>query len=139
MWTPPAVWSEAAGREAVRERSFGRCEGCPCHRGESFQHRVKKGQGGLWSPSNGIRLCGSGTTGCHGDVEHNPEIAYLLGLGCKSTDDASAVPAYLHTPYGTGWWLLNHDGSITYVDIEQLTLEQLDAAVWWDRTRRHAA
>lgn len=124
--------SEAHGRAVVRERSGGRCEGCRCCTATSWQHRVKRGQGGSWSPSNGIDLCGSGTTGCHGDIEHNPDWAYLLGTGLRSGADVSTEPAYLHTIAGTGWWLLNEDGTYTRVDEDDITHDKHEAARRWD-------
>lgn len=70
-----------------RERCF-RC-GVPCRpwergRSWSIHHRRPRGSGGTsvdWVglPSNGILLCGTGTTGCHGWVESHREDARALG------------------------------------------------------------
>ena len=130
--------NEALAREIVDARAYGRCEGCRCCPGRTFQHRRKRSQGGLWLPSNGVRLCGSGTTGCHGDVDtYFPAIGRLLGLGLGRGDDERQTPAYLHSVAGSGWWLLNDDGTLTYVDVDEITPEQLTAAEWWDKDRPH--
>lgn len=53
--------------------------------GWSLHHRKPRGMGGskaAWasSPANGLVLCGSGTTGCHGWVESHRDEAYARGL-----------------------------------------------------------
>ncbi len=50
----------------------------------SIHHRVPRGMGGsklrwIGQASNGLTLCGTGTTGCHGDVESNRDVAYKKG------------------------------------------------------------
>lgn len=74
------TWSEQAGRAYVYARSQGRCEVCGIHGAHTFHHRLKKGQGGTWAPSNGLHVCGDGTRFCHGWIEANPAHAMLLGL-----------------------------------------------------------
>jgi hypothetical protein len=67
---------------------------------------------------NGVPLCGSGTTGCHGWAEHHPILAELLGWRLASGSE-----------YGEPWWNLQRwcrwailDGcpSILYVDDMEL-------------------
>lgn len=53
----------------------------------SMHHRLPGQMGGdtrsYWHPSRLMLLCGSGTTGCHGRVESNRAMAYMLGLLVK--------------------------------------------------------
>lgn len=80
--------------DLIFERAQSRCELCGVgiHRHEgrgywwSVHHREPKGMGGaarspyLGLASNGLLLCGSGTTGCHGWVEAHRDDALALGL-----------------------------------------------------------
>jgi len=52
-------------RQLVYERSEQVCERC-CRNGPylSVHHRLKRGQGGGWTPQNCVLLCGTGTSGC---------------------------------------------------------------------------
>ena len=43
-------------------------------------------------PSNLLSLCGSGTTGCHGDIESNRTLAYEKGWIVKRDHDAAETP-----------------------------------------------
>lgn len=52
-----------------------------------MHHRKKRSQGGLWIPSNVVALCGHGTSGCHGWVEHNPNAAELEGFHVRPWQD----------------------------------------------------
>lgn len=54
-------------------------------------HRKLRSQGGDEKHWNIIRLCGSGTTGCHGLVHAHPELAYECGLLVHSWDDPREV------------------------------------------------
>lgn len=64
-------------RKIVRTRDGHRCQMCGCSivdQPSSIHHRRRRGMGGsalLERPSNLVRLCGTGTTGCHGFVESN--------------------------------------------------------------------
>ena len=67
------------------------------------------------APSNGIVLCGSGTTGCHGEIESNREDGRRLGFLVASHDDPELVPV-LNWHHGTaflstagGWWPIGRD------------------------------
>lgn len=63
---------EQRARDLVYGRSGGVCElqivGVCLGRATNWHHRLARSQGGLWQASNGIHVCGSGTTGCHGAV-----------------------------------------------------------------------
>jgi hypothetical protein len=54
------------------------CELCGKRRSESCHHAVPRGKGGddVWE--NMVALCGSGTTGCHGEVETSREARHRL-------------------------------------------------------------
>jgi hypothetical protein len=106
------VWSEDAGRQAVAERSGGQCElGCGWPM-ESWGHRQRRSQGGLWAPWNGLGLCGDGTRGCHGRLEGDPVLAAGGGWEVPSHADPATVPVWLATTEGAGWWLLGEmDGA----------------------------
>jgi len=104
---------EDAARRIVRIRDGHRCQLC----GQSvlnipsaIHHRRRKGMGGsalLESPSNLIRVCGSGNTdGCHGRVHGNPEWAHQAGWLLWETDDPQDTPILtIH-----GWVYLLRDG-----------------------------
>lgn len=100
--------SETRLRAQIAERSLGRCEIVGCsRRAESVHHRIKRSHGGLWTLDNCLHVCGSGTTGCHGRIEHEPLLALTLGYGLQTGEDPAVVPAYLNLA-GTwiSWWIL---------------------------------
>lgn len=113
--------SEARARQLVRARSAGRCElqhPTACRGGaDGVHHRVKRGQGGLWSPANLLDACGSGTTGCHGWTEAHPTLAGELGWALPSYADPLTTPCWLGwSVNGAGWWLLDADGCMAWCD-----------------------
>lgn len=96
---------EREARRIVAERCGGRCERCgvpqyTCH------HRRKKSQGGPWSPSNLLAVCGHGTAGCHGEIEANPMWAHARGLWLRAGELPEVTPVEL---FGR-WVLLTDDG-----------------------------
>lgn len=104
--------NEQQARRIVAERAKGRCELCGISEGErplTFSHRMPKGLGGNWYPSNGLRACGSGTTGCHGWIEHHPADAAAAGWRITRPESPYTSPAFLVLPW-PGWWLLDDDG-----------------------------
>lgn len=102
--------AEAAARRVVRARSGGLCEVCGRAPATNWHHRVGRAHGGPWSPENGLDLCGSGTTGCHGRITVSPALAYERGWSVRSTHDPAGQPVWLA---GRGWSYLRADGSIT--------------------------
>ncbi|MEU1550276.1 HNH endonuclease [Nocardia sp. NPDC005745] len=95
--------NESLCRHIVTERCGGQCERCRAP-GVTMHHRWKRGQGGPWTPSNVIALCGSGTTGCHGWVEHNPAAAHESGLWLFNGEhDTQRQRVWLRSP----WTLLD--------------------------------
>jgi len=100
---------EAKTRQLVAARSGGWCELCGTVRAESVHHRRKRSQGGPWSASNCVHVCGDGVRGCHGWAEHNPDAAAAEGFHLRPGDDPAAVPIVsgFH-----GRVLLSDDGGI---------------------------
>lgn len=99
-------------RGLLDTRSQFLCEVCWRALSTNTHHRRPRGMGGSKDPVtdsvvNLLRLCGSGTTGCHGWIEAHREQSYDLGLLVRRTvSDIAAVPVKLHH----GWCLLTQDG-----------------------------
>lgn len=113
--TPSTVSPEV--RSLCLVRAGFRCEYChgPLDgvHGYSLQHRKARGMGGsrdhaLAQPPNLLVLCGSGVTGHHGWVEHNPATAYDLGLALRTGWDPEQTP---YRDQNGVWRLLLLDGS----------------------------
>jgi len=83
-------------RPIVEDRSGGWCEvhipGVCEKRATNMHHRWAEGQGGPSTPENLIHLCGSGTTGCHGHIEHNRAQGYAKGWLVHTGVDPSTIP-----------------------------------------------
>lgn len=92
-------------RNLVVERAQGCCELCSVQlhdgvewiRDHSFHHRRPRRAGGSRlastnAPSNILLLCGSGTTGCHGQVETNRKRALAHGWLLHAQQDPTSVP-----------------------------------------------
>lgn len=100
-------------RTLLEQRSGGVCEVCARQMATNTHHRRPRGMGGSRDPItdsvvNLLRLCGSGTTGCHGWIESHRECSYDLGLLVRRTvSDIAAVPATL----AVGRVLLCPDGT----------------------------
>lgn len=83
----------------IREKKCRECRLCGTGRSVNAHHLIPRSQGGIWTESNIVGLCGSGTTGCHGLIEANdPAATYLLRA--RLTD---AEYAYVVTKMGEGW------------------------------------
>lgn len=90
------------------------CELCFCERATNYQHRKNKSQcakAEMWVPSNGLDVCGSGTTGCHGWIHANPGEAQRLGWSVSAYAEPSEVPVLLRQ---FGWVLLDDLGGWSY-------------------------
>ncbi|TFD16202.1 hypothetical protein E3T26_04790 [Cryobacterium sp. TMT1-21] len=72
--------------------------------GGSRHHRKLKSRRGGDEVSNGVLLCGSGTTGCHGWCHANPVSARMVGLVLLANDNPLLVPVR-HAVYGGDVWL----------------------------------
>ena len=94
-------------RKVVKARARGACERCAKEGGLTLHHRKKRSQGGDWTPQNCVMLCGSGTTGCHGWVEDNPDTAEVYGWHVRPWDDPLDVPILYH---GGAFTYLTEDG-----------------------------
>jgi hypothetical protein len=106
-----ALFPKGKGQALVRLRSDV-CEACGAAPGQSFSHRIAASRGGTYAPSNGIRACGSGTTGCHGWFEHHPTWGGEGGWQIRRTlRTPLEVPAFLVTPEAPfgGWYLLDDE------------------------------
>jgi hypothetical protein len=102
---------EKEARRLVRERSGGICEVCGAARATNYQHRQNRSQAGAWSASNGLDVCGSGTTGDHGYIHAHPAESYARGWSVRSWDDPASVPVQT----AQGWVLLDDEGGRTAV------------------------
>jgi len=76
---------------------MGVCEICGAARASNFHHRRPGGMGGSRQPhqqtaANLLHVCGSGTTGCHGDLESSRTIAYENGWLVHRRDDPTTAP-----------------------------------------------
>lgn len=101
--------AETQARAVVKVRSGGVCERCGRAPATNWHHRQGRSAGGVWSPENGLHLCGSGSTGCHGEVTVNPAISYEMGWSVRSTQNPAHVPVWLA---GKGWHYLLPDGGV---------------------------
>ncbi len=103
-----------ATRDIVVTRAAGCCERCGRYaEGGSVHHRSARRMGGSKDPSkndpsNLLLLCGSGTTGCHGEVETKAAQHYDDGYLVHSWDDPHLIPVP-HEFLGRVW--LSDDGS----------------------------
>jgi hypothetical protein len=62
-------------------------------------------------PQNLVTLCGSGTTGCHGQVEANPAWAKAHGWSVAWWDNPATVPVWTWR----GWLLLLASGEVEHL------------------------
>lgn len=68
------------------------CRICFEAKAESLHHLVSRAQGGDDVPDNLVGLCGSGTTGCHGDVEsRKPDALKTLSVFLSDAEYAYCV------------------------------------------------
>lgn len=109
---------DASTVKLVRERDDWRCARCAGWGPLSTQHRVARGMGGTrWPginlPSNLLTLCGSGTTGCHGWVEHHTGWANAHGWSVPrwNADSVHRVPVWTWR----GWVALDDAGALERV------------------------
>jgi hypothetical protein len=112
-----------ATRTTILMRDSYACQRCGCAPGDAspgltLQHRSARQMGGtnrphISLPSNGLTLCGDGTRGCHGWVEHHGEEAERLGYAVPSWADPATVPVWSAT---RGCWeLLSTTGAAARV------------------------
>jgi hypothetical protein len=112
-------------RAAIYELGHHTCIGCG-RPDITAQHRRARGMGGtsdiaIGHPANGVPLCGSGTTGCHGWTEHHPHDAELLGWRLAPGQPAIGAPFWDRL---YGWRAWTAELGAVYVDVD----EDLDRA-----------
>ena len=107
--------AQEAARRIVRTRDGHRCQMCGrpiLDYPSSIHHRINRGSGGsakLERASLLIRMCGTGTTGCHGWVTNEPRRAGLWGwLLPKNNPDID--PERERILCFDGWFVLTDDG-----------------------------
>lgn len=117
-------------RHAFYEREGERCFVCrrPLRwedrgMGWSAHHRKPRGSGGtsdvrIASITNCLIVCGSGTTGCHGRIERNREVALRIGLLIprNATTNEFAPAAVRVRRLDGSWWLLTESGRAVEVE-----------------------
>lgn len=100
---PVSTGFPAEVRALILERDQHQCVACgigvDTGVGYSLQHRDNRGMGGTSSPHinqpvNGLTMCGSGTTGCHGKAEANPLWANRMGFAVAWWADPETVPVH---------------------------------------------
>ena len=105
--------NERKCRQIVADRSEGFCERC-CRNGAlTMHHRLKRSHGGLWTPENIVALCGHGTAGCHGWVEHYPDSGSYAGWHVRPWENPAEKPLLWR---GNSWALLTADGKVERVE-----------------------
>lgn len=106
---PRTQWTETSGREAVARRAAAGT-GAPCCEvtGSApdlhWSHRVAKGRGGDWAPSNGVLMSAQ----LHAWTHDHPAYAYSLGWHVRTGFDPREVPVWLARPW-PGFWFLRDD------------------------------
>lgn len=105
---------ESKVRIILAARSGGLCERCG-RPGQSLHHRKNRSQGGPWSASNCVWVCGDGVRGCHGWIGQHPLAAKDEGFAVPRNGDPAQVPiqSRLH-----GRVRLADDGSVSPAPIE---------------------
>lgn len=82
-------------RATIATRDGARCARCSIsiiNIPSSIHHRKARGMGGTSDPRssdprNLVTVCGTGTTGCHGEIESFRAVAYDTGWLIRSYDD----------------------------------------------------
>jgi hypothetical protein len=86
---------EKRARQLVAERASGvtggpLCEGCLTERAHDWAHRIARGRGGAWCPTNGLALC----RGCHSFQHKRPIEAEAMGWTVPTGSDPATVPVW---------------------------------------------
>jgi hypothetical protein len=113
--TPPLRLTGKALEDRNRcidKREQQRCARCGVviWSGGSRHHRKFKSRRGGDEVSNGMLLCGSGTTGCHGWAHANPISARMVGFAVNADEDPRLV-AVKHALHGLVW--LDDEGGVS--------------------------
>lgn len=113
--------AEAVAKALVKARAQGVCEGCGLVDGQSWSHRIPRGVGGLWSASNGLWLCGSGTTGCHGRLEAARRAHRPLGWDVQRGRDTTTAEAVIWHRGARVRALLDNSGGLLVLEQAPMT------------------
>lgn len=106
---PRNTGPSAGTRNAVADRSSGRCERCARLRASEVHHRLGRRMGGTRSAdihklANLMHLCSQ----CHRWITENPKSAYASGWCVRSHLDPAEVAVF----YRGQWVFLTDDGSV---------------------------
>jgi hypothetical protein len=117
MTTRTLTVAEQHIRAHVLAINLGRCCLCGTRTADNFGHRLPEGRGGPYVIPNGLPVCGSGTTGCHGASERRRTLSYSCGWLLRRdnlrdngrTTRIAATPALIRTPLAPdgAWHLLD--------------------------------
>jgi len=129
--------AERYARHAVYNRSGGVCEvmvpGRCLYRATNYQHRKNRSQCAkdeLWIAENGLHVCGSGTTGCHGWIHQFPRRSYELGWSVRHAHDPRRIPVF-YRGYAAPQ-ILESDGTFRDATVDELfELHAIGMAGWW--------
>lgn len=118
-----AIRNDRIDRRDMQRCAFPDC-GVIIWENGSRHHRKFKSRRGGDEVSNGVLLCGSGTTGCHGWAHANPEAARALGFAVGTDEDPRQVPIH-HAIHG--WVYLDDFGGFTREEPAPVELEAVAA------------
>lgn len=112
-----------ATRASVVARDRGECFICgrAWRAGvDSIHHRRPRGMGGskggdVNGAANGILLCGSGTTGCHGRVEGDRRRGLEMGWLVSRLSSKGPAETALWSPVRGAWVMLDNHGRVTVI------------------------
>lgn len=108
-------------RDLVYVRDGFACCLCGATYPLNLHHRRTAGMGGTRRPeshagANLMVLCGSGSTGCHGWVTENPDLARQRGYVVRQHANPADVPVIVH---GVWSWLCD-DGTVVPLGVAEL-------------------
>ena len=109
---PRDVPAEVKAIVDQRDGQSDRYDGRGIGKARNLHHRQLRSQGPLHTPGNLVTLFGSGTTGNHGMIHHNRDLARRLGFIIPSfVEDVTAVPIRVASRYGRkSWATFDDDG-----------------------------
>lgn len=101
-----------ARNKCIDAREQQRCARCGViiWSGGSRHHRKFRSRRGGDEVSNGLLMCGSGTTGCHGWAHANPIAARQTGFAVGAHEDPRLIPVK-HALHGRVW--LDDQGGVS--------------------------